>query len=104
MPERIDHDELPQATLVPRRRARISVVWIIPILAALVAIAIAVQHILSQGPTITIVFKAGAGWKPARPSARSTRRRPPCPAIGVADRCRRLRPSISAGGNAARVS
>jgi paraquat-inducible protein B len=60
MPERIDHDELPQATLVPRRRARISVVWIIPILAALVAIAIAGQHALSQGPTITIVFKAGA--------------------------------------------
>jgi paraquat-inducible protein B len=61
MPERIDHDELPQATLEPRRRARISVVWVIPILAALVAIGIAVQHVLSQGPTITIVFKAGAG-------------------------------------------
>jgi paraquat-inducible protein B len=61
MPERIDHDELPQAMLVPRRRARISVVWIIPLLAALVAIGIAVQHVLSQGPTITIVFKAGAG-------------------------------------------
>jgi paraquat-inducible protein B len=66
MPERIDHDELSQATLVPRRRARISVVWIIPILAALVAIAIAVQHILSQGPTITIVFKAGAGVEAAK--------------------------------------
>ena len=61
MPERIGPDELPRATLVPRRRARISVVWIIPILAALVAIAIAVQHALSQEPTITIVFKARAG-------------------------------------------
>ena len=61
MPERMDRDEFPQATLVPRRRARISVVWIIPLLAAAVAVGIAVQHVLSQGPTITIVFKAGAG-------------------------------------------
>jgi paraquat-inducible protein B len=61
MPERIDQDELPQATLVPRRRARISVVWVIPFLAAAVAIGIAVQHVLSQGPTIAIVFKAAAG-------------------------------------------
>jgi paraquat-inducible protein B len=61
MPERIDPDALPQATLVPRRRARVSVVWLIPILAAVVAIGIAVQHVLSQGPTITIVFKAGSG-------------------------------------------
>ena len=44
-----------------RKRARISVVWIIPILAAVVAIGIAVQRILSEGPTITIVFKAAEG-------------------------------------------
>ena len=46
---------------MPRRRARISVVWIIPILAAVVAIGIAVQRILSEGPTITIVFKIAEG-------------------------------------------
>jgi paraquat-inducible protein B len=61
MDERDHRDELPQATVVPRSRARISIVWIIPILAAVVAIGIAVQHILSQGPTITIVFRAGSG-------------------------------------------
>jgi paraquat-inducible protein B len=61
MPERIDPDALPQATLVPRSRARISVVWLIPVLAAVAAIGLAVQHVLSQGPTITIVFKAGSG-------------------------------------------
>jgi paraquat-inducible protein B len=61
MAERIDPAELPEATVVPRSRARISVVWLIPILAAVVAIGIAVQHVLSQGPTITIVFDAGAG-------------------------------------------
>jgi paraquat-inducible protein B len=59
MPERTD--QLPQATLMPRSRARFSVVWIIPILAAVVAIGIAVQRILSEGPTITITFKAGEG-------------------------------------------
>jgi paraquat-inducible protein B len=54
-------DELPQATVVPPKRSRISVIWIIPILAAVVAIGIAVQRILSEGPTITIVFTAAEG-------------------------------------------
>jgi paraquat-inducible protein B len=54
-------DRLPQATIVPPKRARFSVIWIIPILAAVVAIGIAVQRILSQGPTITIVFTAAEG-------------------------------------------
>lgn len=54
-------DNLPRATVVPRRRQRISVVWLIPILAAVVAIGIAIQRILSEGPTITIIFKAAQG-------------------------------------------
>jgi paraquat-inducible protein B len=54
-------DELPQARVVPPKRSRISVIWIIPILAAVVAIGIAVQRILSEGPTITIVFTAAQG-------------------------------------------
>ena len=53
--------DLPQATVVPRSRARISVVWLIPVLAAVVALGIAVQRILSEGPTITITFKAAQG-------------------------------------------
>jgi paraquat-inducible protein B len=58
-----DDDSLnvPRATVVPRRRARISVVWVIPILAAVVALGIAAQRILSEGPTITIVFKTAEG-------------------------------------------
>src|SRR5262245_24536894 len=61
MAESIDRDNLPQATVVPKRHARISVVWIIPILAAVVAIGIAVHRILNEGPTITITFKAAEG-------------------------------------------
>jgi paraquat-inducible protein B len=61
MADSSDRGDLPQATVVPKNRRRISVVWIIPLLAAVVAIGIAIQHILSEGPTITIVFKAAEG-------------------------------------------
>jgi len=61
MPDEPNLGNVPQATVVPRSRARISVVWIIPILAAVVAIGIAVQRILSEGPTVRIVFKAAQG-------------------------------------------
>src|SRR5262245_46773423 len=61
MPDDPRPPDVPQATIVPRSRARISVVWIIPVLAAVVAIGLAVQRILSEGPTITIVFKAAEG-------------------------------------------
>ena len=61
MAENIDGDNLPQAMVVPKRGTRISVVWIIPILAALVAIGIAIQRVLSEGPTITIVFTVAEG-------------------------------------------
>src|SRR5262244_1265494 len=61
MAETTERDNLPQATVVPRRRQRISVIWIIPILAAVVAIGIAIQRILSEGPTITIVFRSAEG-------------------------------------------
>jgi len=61
MAESSNRDNLPQATVVPKRRQRISIVWIIPLFAAVVAIGIAIHSILSQGPTITIVFKAAEG-------------------------------------------
>ncbi|WP_291985013.1 MlaD family protein [Candidatus Accumulibacter sp. ACC007] len=61
MTDRNDHDALPQATVVRKKRTRISVVWIIPILAAVVAVGIAIQQYLSEGPTISIVFKTAVG-------------------------------------------
>ncbi len=63
MAENIDRDDLPQATVVPKKGTRISVVWIIPILAAVVAMGIAIQRIMSQGPTITIAFTAAEGME-----------------------------------------
>ncbi len=61
MPEPTGLDPLPQATVDPPRRTRLSVIWIIPILAAVVAIGIAVQRIVTEGPTITVVFKSAEG-------------------------------------------
>ncbi len=61
MAEPGDVDPLPKAMAVRPKRTRISVIWIIPILAAVVAIGIAVQRILSEGPTITIIFTAAEG-------------------------------------------
>jgi paraquat-inducible protein B len=61
MPEPSGLGSLPQATVDPPKRRRLSVIWIIPILAAVVAIGIAVQRILAEGPTITIVFRSAQG-------------------------------------------
>ncbi len=61
MAEPVEPTALPSATVVKPRRARISVVWIVPVIAAIVAIGIVVQRILSEGPTITIVFRAAEG-------------------------------------------
>jgi paraquat-inducible protein B len=58
MPE---NDDLPRATVVSKRRGRISIIWIVPLFAAIVAIGIAVQRIRSEGPTISILFKSAEG-------------------------------------------
>ncbi len=52
--------DLPEATARPRR-SRLSVVWIIPIIAALLGGWIAVQKLLAEGPTIEISFASAEG-------------------------------------------
>jgi paraquat-inducible protein B len=57
-------DALPQARVVaPSRtwRSWPSSIWIIPALAVLVALGIAVDAVLSEGPTVTIVLKSADG-------------------------------------------
>ena len=61
MAEPTELEDLPQATVVRPKRSRISIIWIIPILATLVAVGIAIQRIRSEGPTITIIFNAAEG-------------------------------------------
>src|SRR5215471_18282891 len=61
MAESTDRDSFPQASVERRSQRRISMVWIIPIFAAVVAVGIAIQRIMSEGPTITIIFKSAQG-------------------------------------------
>jgi paraquat-inducible protein B len=51
----------PDSRAVPRKRTRLSLVWVIPIVAALVGAWVAVARILSQGPKITLVFRSAEG-------------------------------------------
>jgi paraquat-inducible protein B len=52
---------VPESKTVGKKKTRLSLVWFIPIVAALVGIWVAVTKILSEGPTITIVFKTAEG-------------------------------------------
>lgn len=61
MSDNVDVNTTRESKIVHGKRMSLSVVWIIPILAAVVAVGIAVQKIMTEGPTITIVFKAAQG-------------------------------------------
>src|ERR1041384_1630525 len=61
MPDPIANENFPEATIVRKKKGRVSIVWIVPIFAAVVAVGIAVQRIMSEGPTITIIFKSAQG-------------------------------------------
>jgi paraquat-inducible protein B len=52
---------VPESRTVSRKKTRLSLVWIIPIVAALAGAWVAVVKIRSEGPTITIVFKTAEG-------------------------------------------
>ena len=52
---------IPNARAVTRRRTPPSLVWVIPILAAIVGAWVAVTRVLSEGPKITIVFDSAEG-------------------------------------------
>jgi paraquat-inducible protein B len=52
---------VPDSRAVPRSRTRLSIVWIIPIVAALVGAWVALTRVLDEGPNITIVFQSAEG-------------------------------------------
>jgi paraquat-inducible protein B len=56
-----DPSNFPQATVSRPKHFRLSVVWIIPILAAVVALGIAIQRVRNEGPTINILVKSASG-------------------------------------------
>src|SRR5215468_3793456 len=52
---------VPESRAFSKRRTRLSLVWIIPIVAAAVGVWVAVTRILSEGPKITITFQTAEG-------------------------------------------
>jgi paraquat-inducible protein B len=52
---------VPESKAVPKKRTRLSLVWVIPIVAAAAGVWIAVTKILDKGPEITIVFSSADG-------------------------------------------
>jgi paraquat-inducible protein B len=50
-----------ESRLVAKRRTRLSIVWIVPIVAALAGAWVAVTRILAEGPEIRIVFRSADG-------------------------------------------
>src|SRR2546430_10226894 len=60
-PEDFTIDDIPPAEVVPKRRGSLSLVWLIPIVAALVGGWLAVKAVLDKGPTVTITFKTAEG-------------------------------------------
>jgi paraquat-inducible protein B len=70
MAEETGLPEIPTAEARPRRHSRISVVWIIPIVAALVGVAIAVQQRMNEGPVIRIHFRSAEGVEAGKTSVK----------------------------------
>ncbi len=58
-------DELPQP-VVHRRRFGASLIWLVPILAALVGLSLVVNSWLQAGPGITITFNSAEGLDPGK--------------------------------------
>ncbi len=61
MPDPNTPPAVPESRTVVKKKTRLSLVWIVPIAAALAGAWVAVVKIQSEGPTITIVFKSAEG-------------------------------------------
>jgi paraquat-inducible protein B len=55
------HPHVPESRVIPQKRTRLSLVWIIPIVAAAAGVWVAVTKIMSEGPKITITFQSAEG-------------------------------------------
>jgi paraquat-inducible protein B len=57
-------DDLPEPIIEPRGGWLPSLVWVIPLLAALIGISLVIKTIVGRGPTITISFTTADGLEP----------------------------------------
>jgi len=56
-----DLSDLPEAVANTKKRSSLQLVWIVPIVAALIGAWLAVQAFIERGPTVTIKFKTAEG-------------------------------------------
>lgn len=57
---------LPEPEIVKPKRWLPSLVWIVPLVAALIGVALVVKSIATRGPTITITFASAEGLEPGK--------------------------------------
>jgi paraquat-inducible protein B len=58
--------DLPEPDIVKPKRWLPSLVWIVPLVAALIGVALVVKSVASRGPTITISFMSAEGLEPGK--------------------------------------
>jgi paraquat-inducible protein B len=61
---------VPESRTLNRKKTRLSLVWIIPILAALIGIWVAAVKIMDEGPKITIILKSAEGLEAGKTKIR----------------------------------
>ena len=61
---------LPEAQVLEPARRHLPLVWIVPIIAALIGAWLVIHNILSEGPTLTLHFKDAEGIEPGKTKIR----------------------------------
>lgn len=62
--------DYPEATVVPAKRLRLSLAWLVPIAALTVGALLIARTVLQTGPTITIAFRTAEGMEAAHTEVR----------------------------------
>lgn len=58
--------DLAPVVVAPNGRFRFSVVWVVPLVAALIGVWLAWKTYSEQGPTVALIFKSGDGLEPGK--------------------------------------
>src|SRR5262249_32791799 len=69
----MDPADFPEAVPAGRRHWSLPAVWLVPLVAALLAGWLAVKAIVDRGPTVTIRFKSAEGRQPGKTKLRHKR-------------------------------
>ncbi|WP_439671338.1 Intermembrane transporter PqiABC subunit PqiB [Cupriavidus necator] len=73
MPEHAKHpppNDIPQPGRKPRARWLPSLVWVVPLVAAVVGLSLLVSTLASRGPEITVTFRTAEGLTPGKTAVR----------------------------------